>query len=150
MAYFGRRIDRNYMHSRKRAERLKAARRIATHTKAEWEAVRDIIGVCVHCGGREYPLGKDHIIPLYQGGSDGIDNLQPSCARCNAGKGADNEDKRRRYCPNWEESYEARMERRVIASCPLSGDILHHFAALLTKDAVRIASIEADAGGAAP
>lgn len=83
------------LNSRLRAERLRAARAKATHTSSQWEAlVRRFGGRCVQCG--EIPskrLQKDHITPIYQGGSDGIDNLQPLCGSCNARKGPD--------CFNW-------------------------------------------------
>lgn len=84
----------------KRSERLSAARKIATHTKEEWEEMKEIIGHCVICGksANETMLVKDHIIPLYQGGSDGISNLQPLCRSCNSRKGADSNDYRIAFC----------------------------------------------------
>lgn len=73
---------------RRRADRLSAARQLGTHTAEEWAAlVARFAGRCVRCGIRPHAVEKDHIKPLYQGGSDGIDNLQPLCARCNCAKG---------------------------------------------------------------
>lgn len=40
---------------------------------------------CVKCGSGE-DLTIDHIISVYNGGSDEDDNLQTLCNRCNAGK----------------------------------------------------------------
>ena len=71
-----------------RAQRLAAARALGTHTDAEWRALVDRFGGrCVRCGCMPHAVEKDHIKPLYQGGSDAIDNLQPVCARCNCAKG---------------------------------------------------------------
>lgn len=75
----------------KRSERLTAARMIATHTKEEWLEMAAHFGGCVRCGADEGGEGveivKDHITPIYQGGSDGIANLQPLCRTCNCAKG---------------------------------------------------------------
>ena len=51
---------------------------------------------CVKCYGNSGLLNveKDHIIPLYQDGSDGLDNLQPMCALCNSSKSAEKIDYR--------------------------------------------------------
>lgn len=78
----------------KRSERLAAARSLATHTDAEWSALIVACGAnCLRCGaGSE--LVKDHIKPMYQGGSDGVENLQPLCRSCNASKGPDSTDMR--------------------------------------------------------
>lgn len=70
----------------KRSARLAAARQLATHTPDQWGEMQiEFRMLCVRCG-KEKPLVKDHIIPIYQGGSDGIDNIQPLCAHCNASK----------------------------------------------------------------
>ena len=84
----------------KRAQRLKEARQKGTHTKAEWQAMKDFFKVCVMCYGKHgyTNLERDHIKPLYQGGSDSIRNIQPLCAKCNAGKGADDTDYRALFC----------------------------------------------------
>lgn len=79
--------------SRKRREaystrrlRLVAAREIATHTETEWHALLMLFPYCLGCGATDRPLTKDHIVPVCQGGSDGIDNLQPLCHSCNSSK----------------------------------------------------------------
>lgn len=89
--------DKQLSNRQKRSARLAEARLKGTHTKKEWEFLKHICGdICVSCMGasRLINLEKDHIIPLYQGGSDSIDNIQPSCARCNASKGSDCTDHR--------------------------------------------------------
>lgn len=80
-----------------RRQRMKEARQKRRHTKAEWEALVKVCGnKCVRC---EYQgsLVKDHIIPIYQGGSDGIDNIQPMCGFCNGSKGPEDIDFRPDY-----------------------------------------------------
>jgi uncharacterized protein YdaU (DUF1376 family) len=82
-----------------RSARLSAARKLGQHTAAEWAEMRQAYGRCLKCGTPESELGKgesikDHIIPLYQGGSDSIQNLQPMCGSCNSAKGADSTDLR--------------------------------------------------------
>ncbi|MBJ7328191.1 MAG: HNH endonuclease [Chthoniobacterales bacterium] len=72
----------------KRLERMVEARKKGTHTKEEWGAlVKSCGAICVKCGIDGRKVEKDHIIPVYQGGSDSIENIQPLCAWCNAGKG---------------------------------------------------------------
>lgn len=55
---------------------------------------------CCKCFGESKLVNveKDHIIPLYQGGSNHITNLQPLCARCNSSKGKENIDYRQQLC----------------------------------------------------
>ncbi len=86
--------DNDIKNKKNRSERLSAARKIATHTALQWEAMKEFHnGVCVECGACEH-IVKDHIKPLYQGGSDGIENIQPLCRKCNASKGPDSTDHR--------------------------------------------------------
>ena len=100
-----------------RSQRLAAARQIATHTPAEWERLKDLCGnVCVRCGF-DGPLVKDHIQPIYQGGSDGIDNLQPLCRPCNSSKGPEAIDHR----PNgWRDAFKMPPKMPASASAPPS------------------------------
>jgi 5-methylcytosine-specific restriction endonuclease McrA len=71
----------------KRHERLAEARKLGRHTELEWSALQRFCGpACLKCREPK-PLVKDHIIPIYQGGSDAIENIQPLCARCNQAKG---------------------------------------------------------------
>lgn len=74
----------------KRAALLAMARRAARHTAEEWSAMVNATGnQCLVCGvsGDQSPLTKDHVVSIYSGGSDGIDNLQPLCRTCNSSKG---------------------------------------------------------------
>jgi uncharacterized protein YdaU (DUF1376 family) len=96
-----------------RAQRLAAARAIAKHTAAEWNALNDACGnACVRCGAAG--VVKDHITPIYQGGSDGIENLQPLCTRCNSSKGPENKDFRP---SNWAELLQERLQERLRNAC---------------------------------
>lgn len=70
--------------------RMIASRLKGTHTKEDWESLKKEFNFsCVKCGRTGYHLDRDHIIPVYQGGSDSIKNIQPLCAWCNAGKGSE-------------------------------------------------------------
>ena len=83
---------RHDTNQKKRADRLAAARAKASHSPEQWlQLVTKFQGRCVMCGRlpTDSKVQKDHIIPIYQGGSDGIDNLQPLCRRCNTSKGPD-------------------------------------------------------------
>lgn len=77
----------------RRRERLRNARRTGTHTKEEWEWIlAECDYRCVVCG--EWPVAKDHIIPLFMGGGDTMVNLQPLCHSCNSAKRSDTTDYR--------------------------------------------------------
>ena len=79
---------RNARGKAKRRERMEFSRSLGTHTKEEWDELKmEFEGMCVRCGSGDFPVEKDHIIPIYKGGSDSIENIQPLCPRCNASKG---------------------------------------------------------------
>ena len=81
---------------RRRAERLRNAKRLGNHTRTEWR------GLCAYFGGRcvkclrvlgpipgtnfiEY-LEKDHIVRIVDGGSNSLENVQPLCNTCHVAK----------------------------------------------------------------
>lgn len=74
--------------SRARSCRLSAARLLGNHKFEDWESMlAKADGVCNRCGCKASTLVKDHIMPIYAGGSDGIENIQPLCIPCNSQKG---------------------------------------------------------------
>ena len=80
--------------------RLARAREKGTHYRPDWlEMVERCARKCVRCG--DHGQTKDHIVPIYQGGSDGLDNLQPLCLRCNAAKGPEAIDHRLPDVARW-------------------------------------------------
>ncbi len=82
-----------------RSQRLKVAREKGRHTREEFqEMVTYFNGLCVKCGDGSHGVFRDHILPIYIGGSDGIDNLQPLCRKCNTGKGRESVDYRPIFC----------------------------------------------------
>jgi 5-methylcytosine-specific restriction endonuclease McrA len=79
----------------KRSARLRAARKYGTHSEKQWHELLEAASwKCPRCGESEANLERDHVIPLYQGGSDRIENIQPLCPRCNSAKGPETTD----YC----------------------------------------------------
>lgn len=67
-----------------RNTRVKIARLKGSHSQGSWKRlVKDFGGVCARCAHPDRPVTKDHIIPLWSGGSDDISNLQPLCMECN-------------------------------------------------------------------
>jgi 5-methylcytosine-specific restriction endonuclease McrA len=83
-----------------RSERMTEARKKGNHTEVEWQEMKAFFGTCVKCEGSSGLVNceRDHVIPIYQGGSHGLDNIQPLCAKCNASKGPDNTDYRVEFC----------------------------------------------------
>lgn len=56
------------------------------HTANEWRLLCALYNWrCASCK-RKRPLTKDHVIPVIQGGSNDISNLQPLCRECNSSK----------------------------------------------------------------
>jgi len=60
------------------------------HTYDEWEKLKAQYNwTCPTCGRMEpdITLTHDHIIPIFAGGPDSIQNIQPLCVSCNSKKG---------------------------------------------------------------
>lgn len=75
----------------RRARKLLERGASGHHGERQWQALkRKHDYTCLCCGKREpeIELTRDHILPLTQGGSDGIENIQPLCRSCNSSKGA--------------------------------------------------------------
>lgn len=93
-----------------RSTRLALARRRGTHTEKEWFGMLEVHDYrCVSCGVEG--VVKDHIIPVHQpNSSDGIDNIQPLCRRCNPRKGRERADLRQ---PDWREKLDAWLKQNA-------------------------------------
>lgn len=77
----------------KRSARIKEARKKGTHTKTEWNNLLiEANNICPRCNNYSEKLDKDHVVPVYKGGSDSIQNIQPLCKKCNSQKGPDETD----------------------------------------------------------
>ena len=118
-------------HAKTRSERLSAARSKGTHTKDEWQALMEVFNYsCVRCGtGADDAHGglcKDHITPIYQGGSDAISNLQPLCTSCNSSKGPDATDHRGNVYQDWQERLTKCLTKRLANASQMPALNLHH------------------------
>lgn len=72
----------------KRSVRMKEARKLGTHTTIEWLSLLiEARGICPRCKNQTHHFDRDHVIPVYAGGSDSIQNIQPLCGKCNSEKG---------------------------------------------------------------
>ncbi|GJE43290.1 HNH endonuclease [Methylobacterium soli] len=101
-----------------RSQRLAEARERGKHTNEEWQVLLALFdNACVRCSASDKVV-KDHITPIYQGGSDAIENLQPLCPSCNSSKGPDRTDHRSKAFPNWRESFDKEMSLRAPAETP--------------------------------
>lgn len=77
--------------------RMKQAKDKATHSKSDWEEMKDYFWECVRCWCKDQ-IEKDHIVAVYNWWSDWIENLQPLCKRCNTAKWPDETDYRIIHC----------------------------------------------------
>lgn len=92
------RRERQRENGKKRRDRLKVAREKGIHSPGDWEEMVTFFEfTCVKCFDRNSGVVKDHIVPIYQEGSDGLDNLQPLCQKCNCAKGPERIDYRSKY-----------------------------------------------------
>lgn len=66
------------------------SKRKGISTKTRFEVFKRDGFVCQYCGGHPPAsiLHVDHIVPVAEGGQNGMDNLITACDRCNLGKGA--------------------------------------------------------------
>lgn len=69
--------------ARRRALEAKAE---GSFTAAEFRALCGKYGHRCLCCGEQKPLTADHVVPLYKGGTNWIDNIQPLCLSCNQKK----------------------------------------------------------------
>lgn len=75
-----------YWTGRYRARKLGAQ---GAHSLAQWMARVDLFSWrCFHCGMAldRKSLTKDHLVPLFHGGSEDAENLVPACKSCNSAK----------------------------------------------------------------
>jgi 5-methylcytosine-specific restriction endonuclease McrA len=68
--------------------RLREEQAEGQYTKEEWFGLRVKYNhCCLRCGPTDKQIVADHIRPLYRGGNNGIENIQPLCWECNLWKG---------------------------------------------------------------
>lgn len=88
-------LEKRRLNGRIRRIRLKESKQKGDHTENEWIDMLNFFEfMCVRClGGQDCDIiHKDHIMPIYQGGSHGLDNIQPLCLKCNTSKSSENKD----------------------------------------------------------
>lgn len=80
----------NYMDDGRRIRRkVRLRQNGGFHSNGEWERLKAQYNwTCPSCGKSEpdIKLTKDHIISVFNGGSDNIENIQPLCKPCNSKK----------------------------------------------------------------
>lgn len=79
---------KNPEYNRLRAHRRRTLKNSSsgTYTVQQWkELCAKYDNRCLRCGKKK-PLTVDHVVPLSQGGSNDISNLQPLCKPCNSAK----------------------------------------------------------------
>lgn len=81
----------------RRARKMKAE---GSYTIEEWKSLKDYYGnICLCCKKTELEikLTEDHIISLFNGGTNYINNIQPLCQSCNSSKNLHNFDYRQEF-----------------------------------------------------
>lgn len=74
-------------HHRRRRARIAGGG--GSHTEQEWQSLKSYyMDQCLDCGDVPDVLTRDHVVPIIQGGTDNIDNIQPLCGPCNSRKHA--------------------------------------------------------------
>lgn len=68
------------------------------HTEREWQELCESYDHHCLCCGLQVPLTRDHVVPVSQGGTDAITNIQPLCKPCNSQKNNRAFD----YRPGWD------------------------------------------------
>lgn len=78
-----------YRYNMKMASRKRRAIKrglLQHHSRAEWENLLNKYDRrCIACGATD-KIEADHVVPIAQGGTDDIGNIQPLCRSCNARK----------------------------------------------------------------
>ena len=80
------RVERVIHEANRRARKRQAG---GTFTRGEWENLCASYNYSCLCCGKQEPeieLTVDHVVPLSQGGSNSLENLQPLCRSCNSRK----------------------------------------------------------------
>lgn len=94
-----------------RRRHICAAKSRGNHTREDWIAMSLLCGgKCVRCGSPS--VGKDHILSISLGGSNGIENIQPLCWPCNKAKRLDVIDYRK---SNWSDAFPVTREAVLTA-----------------------------------
>ncbi len=71
---------------RRRESRVRGAK--GNHSYEEWKLLLDKYNhKCIYCRRGNIRLERDHLIPIFCGGSDFIENIAPACRSCNSSKG---------------------------------------------------------------
>ncbi len=68
-----------------------------SHSSSEFDALCERYGNICLCCRRSKLLVKDHVVPLAQGGTNWIENIQPLCRSCNSLKGKASTDYRKGF-----------------------------------------------------
>lgn len=77
--------DHKYMLNHKRRVKIKEAKGYKDRIENFRKRMNDI-GECIFCGSKKN-LTIEHLIPVSKGGTNEINNLFPSCKKCNCSKG---------------------------------------------------------------